>query len=167
MTTNSERHADRHTHTQHGKRVRDRDETMDATGRGAHVGVELAHEAGEVVVLEVLGQQIARELRRAPHDEGRPVVVPRDDVVHRRVVHQLVRLAEERRGHGPLARRRRHALRRLRRGGRRLTHRGGGMLGGHGAGERADLAGGHRGREERERERKGRKDGRWWVLEGG
>jgi hypothetical protein len=122
---------------------------MDATGRVAHVGVELAHETREVVVLEVLGQEVARELRRPPHDEGRPVVVPRDDVVHRRVVHQLVRLGEERRGHGPLPRSR------CRR--RRLahSHSGGGLLGNHGGASHADRARVHRraGRE-RERERK-------------
>lgn len=35
-----------------------------------HVGVELPDEAGKVVVLEMLGQQVARKLRRLPHDEA-------------------------------------------------------------------------------------------------
>jgi hypothetical protein len=134
---------------------------MDATGRVAHVGVELAHETREVVVLEVLGQEVARELRRPPHDEGRPVVVPRDDVVHRRVVHQLVRLGEERRGHGPLPRSR--CRRRLRGGSWRLahSHSGGGLLGDHGGA--ADRARVHR-RAGRVREREEGGTGRFWKF---
>ena len=79
-----------------------------AAWRFAYVGVELADERREVVVLEVVGEDVARELRRPPHDEGgHPVVPPRDDVVSGRVIHQLIRLGQERRRHRLLRRRRR------------------------------------------------------------
>ena len=39
---------------------------------GAHVGVQLAHEGREVVVLEVLREQVARELRRLLHHKAAP-----------------------------------------------------------------------------------------------
>jgi hypothetical protein len=62
-----------------------------------HVGVELAHEGGEVAVLEVLGEEVAGELGGAPHHEGRAGVVPRDGVVGAGVLHHRVRLRQERR----------------------------------------------------------------------
>ena len=62
-----------------------------------HVGVELPDEAGEVVVLEVLGQQVTGEVERVPHDEAGAAGAPRHDVVGRRVLHHLVRLDQERR----------------------------------------------------------------------
>ena len=37
---------------------------------GAHIGVQLPHEAAEVVVLEVLWQHLARELGRPPHHKA-------------------------------------------------------------------------------------------------
>lgn len=43
------------------------------------VGVELAHEGGEVVVLEVLWQQVAGELGRLPNHEAGAVRGPGDD----------------------------------------------------------------------------------------
>jgi hypothetical protein len=58
----------------------------------AYVSVELANEAGEVVVLEVLRKQIASELSGAPDDEGRSVVVPGNEVVDGGVVDHLVSL---------------------------------------------------------------------------
>ena len=65
--------------------------------RVTHVCVELPDEAGEVVVLEVLGQQVPREVRRVPHHEAGAAGAPRHDVVGRRVLHHLVGLDEERR----------------------------------------------------------------------
>jgi hypothetical protein len=51
-------------------------------------------------VLEVVGEDVACELRRPEdHEGGGPVVSPGDDVVRGRVVHQLVRLDQERRRH--------------------------------------------------------------------
>uniref|UniRef100_A0A453LDK8 Uncharacterized protein n=1 Tax=Aegilops tauschii subsp. strangulata TaxID=200361 RepID=A0A453LDK8_AEGTS len=104
-----------------------------------YVGVELPHEAREVVVLEVLGEQVPGELRRPPHHERRPVLAPRDHVVHRRVLDELVRLGQERRRQGPLPRRvRRRRQPRHRRRGRRLrpspVRRRSAMLGRHHAG---------------------------------
>ena len=64
---------------------------------GTHVGVELAHEGGEVAVLEVLGEEVAGELGGAPHQEGRAGVIPRDGVVGAGVLHHRVRLRQERR----------------------------------------------------------------------
>lgn len=40
------------------------------------VGVKLADEGGEVVVFEVVGKEIASELRRPPDDEGGVVFAP-------------------------------------------------------------------------------------------
>lgn len=59
----------------------------------AYISVELANEGREVVVLEEVGEDVPRKLRRAPHDKGGDAVVaPRDDVVGAGVVHQLVSL---------------------------------------------------------------------------
>lgn len=55
-----------------------------------YIGVELADEAGEVVVLEVVREEVAGELRRPPDDEGGGVVSPRDDVVGGGIIHQLI-----------------------------------------------------------------------------
>lgn len=68
------------------------------------VDVELAHEAGEVGVLEVVGEQLEGELSDVPDDEGVAGAPPRDDGVGRLVLHHLVALAEERRQRGaPIA----------------------------------------------------------------
>lgn len=54
------------------------------------VGVELAHEAGEIVVLEVVGEEVAGELGGTPDHESGVVFAPRDDVVGCWVIDQLV-----------------------------------------------------------------------------
>lgn len=61
-----------------------------------YVCVELTDEAGEVVVFEVVGQKISRELRRSPDNESVVVITPRDDIVSGRVIDELVRLGQER-----------------------------------------------------------------------
>lgn len=61
-----------------------------------YIGVELADEAGEVVVLEVVGEEVASELGRAPNDESGVVFAPRDDVVGGGIVYELVRFGQER-----------------------------------------------------------------------
>jgi hypothetical protein len=71
--------------------------------RLAYIGVELADEAGEIVVLEVIGEEVARELGRAPHHEGGLVLAPGDDVVGGRVVDEVVRLGQEGGGHRAVA----------------------------------------------------------------
>lgn len=59
------------------------------------VGVELADEAGEVVVLEVVGEEVTGELRRPPNDKGGVVFTPRDDVVGAPIVNQLIGLGQK------------------------------------------------------------------------
>lgn len=59
------------------------------------IGVELTDEAGEIVVLKVVGEEVASELRGPPNDEGGVVFAPRNDVVGCRIVYQLVRFGEE------------------------------------------------------------------------
>lgn len=46
-------------------------------------------------MLEVVGEEVAGELRRAPDDEGGVVFTPRDDVVGGGVVDELVGFGEE------------------------------------------------------------------------
>ena len=60
-----------------------------------HIGVELPDEAGEVVVLEVVRQHVAREGGGVPHDEAVPRGAPGDDPVERRLAHQVVGLGQE------------------------------------------------------------------------
>jgi len=56
----------------------------------AYIGVELTNEGGEVIVFEVAREQIAGEDGWIPDYEGRSIFVPRDDVINRRVVDDLV-----------------------------------------------------------------------------
>ena len=62
---------------------------------GAYVCVELSNEAGEVVVLEVVGEEVTGELGGTPHHEGGVVFTPRNDVVGGRIVNQLVGFCKE------------------------------------------------------------------------
>ena len=62
-----------------------------------HVGVELPDEAGEVVVLEVRGQQRLREDEGVGDDEAVVPPAPADDPVRPGVLHHHVRLPHERR----------------------------------------------------------------------
>uniref|UniRef100_K3XY74 Uncharacterized protein n=1 Tax=Setaria italica TaxID=4555 RepID=K3XY74_SETIT len=61
------------------------------------IGVELAHEAGEVVVLEVRGEQRLREDEGVGDDEAVVPPSPSDDPVRPGVLHHHVRLPHERR----------------------------------------------------------------------
>lgn len=61
-----------------------------------YIGVELANEAGEVVVLEVVGEEVAGKLGRAPDDEGGVVFAPGDNVIGGGIVDELVCFGEER-----------------------------------------------------------------------
>lgn len=65
--------------------------------RETDIGIKLADEAGEVVVLEIGGEEGASELGRVPDHEAVLGVAPRHDVVRGRVVHHVVRLHQERR----------------------------------------------------------------------
>jgi len=60
------------------------------------IGVELANEAGEVVVFEIVGEKVPSELGGSPNDEGGVVFAPRDYVVGGRVVYKLVCFGKER-----------------------------------------------------------------------
>jgi len=61
-----------------------------------YIGVELANEAGEVVVFEIVGEKVPSELGGSPNDEGGVVFAPRDYVVGGRVVYKLVCFGKER-----------------------------------------------------------------------
>jgi hypothetical protein len=82
----------------------------------SHVGVELAYEAGEVIVLEVPRQQVALESVRVPDHETAAGGAPGDDRVGGRVGDHVVDLGQEGRHvrrprhhrHGRRLRRRRH-----------------------------------------------------------
>jgi hypothetical protein len=63
-----------------------------------HIGVELAHEAGEVTVLEEAREQPVGEDVRVPDDEAVAGAAPGEDGVGGRVLHKVERLGEERRG---------------------------------------------------------------------
>lgn len=65
--------------------------------RKTYVGIELADEAGKVVVLEIGREKEASELGRVPHDEAVVGGAPRNDVVGGGIVHHLVGLEKERR----------------------------------------------------------------------
>lgn len=55
-----------------------------------YVSIELPDEAREVVVLEVFREEIPGVDGGIPHDKGRSILVPGDDVVRRMVIDQLV-----------------------------------------------------------------------------
>jgi len=67
-----------------------------------YISVELANEAGEVVVLEIFRKQILGESGGVPDDEGRSRIVPRNDIVDGVIVDELVGFGEKRRGNGSL-----------------------------------------------------------------
>ncbi|PKI66158.1 hypothetical protein CRG98_013456 [Punica granatum] len=57
--------------------------------------IELAHEPGEVVVLEVLGQQLDGEFDHIPYHKRVAGAASRDDRINRLVVHHLIAILEE------------------------------------------------------------------------
>lgn len=59
------------------------------------ISVELADEAGEVVVFEVVGEEVTGELRRAPNDKSGVVFTPRDDVVGGGIIDELICLGQK------------------------------------------------------------------------
>ena len=65
--------------------------------RESYIGVELAYEAGEVVVLEVPRQQVPLKGVRVPDHEAAAASAPGDDRVGRRVGDHVVDLGQERR----------------------------------------------------------------------
>jgi len=112
----------------------------------SHVGIELAYEAGEVIVLEVPRQQVSLENVRVPDHEAAAGGAPGDDRVGGRVGDHVVDLGQEGRHvrrlrhhrHGRRLRRRRHRHGLPRRLGADLAAGwGGGML-------RRPLLGAHR-----------------------
>lgn len=60
------------------------------------IGVKLADEGGKVIVLEIVGEEVASELRGPPDNEGGVILAPRDDMVGGRIVNELVGFGEER-----------------------------------------------------------------------
>lgn len=63
----------------------------------AYVGVELPDEAGKVVVLEILWEQISGEDGGVPDHKARPVGVPGYDVINCGIIDQLIGFAQKRR----------------------------------------------------------------------
>ena len=74
------------------------------------IGVELADEAGEVVVLEVRGEHGLREEEGVGADEAVVPLAPPDEPVRPGVLHHPVRLPHERRRPAADARRRHRSL---------------------------------------------------------
>lgn len=58
-------------------------------GEDAHVGVQLPHEAGEVVVLEVPRKYVRGQLRGAQHHERSALLGPAHDLIALGVLHQI------------------------------------------------------------------------------
>lgn len=52
----------------------------------SHIGIELPNKAGEVVVLEVVGEEIPGKLRGSPNNKGRFIFTPGHDVVCVRII---------------------------------------------------------------------------------
>lgn len=77
------------------KRGSERRERERERDKRTYISVELPDEAREVVVLEVIGKEIASKLRRTPNNKGSIFFTPGDDVISGRVVHQLVCLGEK------------------------------------------------------------------------
>lgn len=77
-----------------------------------HISIELSDEAGEIVVLEILGQKLFRELRHVPNNEAIVPAAPRHHVVRQWIVNHIVSFAQKRRNRAH--RRRRRVRRRYR-----------------------------------------------------
>lgn len=61
-----------------------------------YIGIELTNEAGEIVVLEISGQDLLREVKRVDDDEAVAGSSPRDQIVRRWIVDHLISLHNER-----------------------------------------------------------------------
>ena len=61
-----------------------------------NIDIELTDEAGEVVVLEIVGEECEGELGHVPYDEAVAAFGPRDDGVGGGVLHHVVALVQER-----------------------------------------------------------------------
>lgn len=62
-----------------------------------YISIKLPHEAGEIVVLEVFGEQILFKTPRIPNNEAGIVQPPRNNGVRGGIIHHVIRLREERR----------------------------------------------------------------------
>lgn len=62
-----------------------------------HIGIELADEGREVIVLEVSRKKEAWKFRMVPNDEAVVGGAPRDNLIRRRIIYHLVSLHQERR----------------------------------------------------------------------
>lgn len=63
--------------------------------RGTHIGIELANEAREVVVLEVSGKQSQGEGVRIPNNKAIVSPAPRDNPVSGGIINNIEGLGEE------------------------------------------------------------------------
>ena len=81
--------------------VREKKNKERATNK-AYIGVELSNKAGEVVVLEIFWKQILCKIRMLPHHKSVPTFTPRYHLVRPLILHQLIRLRQERCRHRSL-----------------------------------------------------------------
>lgn len=62
-----------------------------------YICIELADKAGEIAVLEVLGQQISREFHLIPHNKTIVILTPRHHRIRRWIIHHFICLCKKRR----------------------------------------------------------------------
>lgn len=62
-----------------------------------HISIELAHEAGEIMVLKVSRQNPLRKIERLQDDEAIIRLSPSDERIRRRIIHHLIRFQHKRR----------------------------------------------------------------------
>lgn len=75
-----------------------------------HISIQLSDEAGEIVVLEVLRQEIPSKQWDVPNHEAVVTATPRHHRVRGWIVHHVVRFAQERRNRVPRRRRFVHSI---------------------------------------------------------
>lgn len=63
-----------------------------------YISIQLSDEAGKVVVLEVLGQQIFSELRGIPNNKAMASLIPRNDRIGDGIIHHFIGFGKEGRG---------------------------------------------------------------------
>lgn len=59
------------------------------------ISVELAYEAGKIIMLKIIRKQIPRKIGWPPHYKRRVTVSPRDDMVRCGIVDKLVSFSQE------------------------------------------------------------------------
>ncbi|KAG8647109.1 hypothetical protein MANES_09G060002v8 [Manihot esculenta] len=60
-----------------------------------HISIELPDKTGEIVVLEIPRQYDSSKLHRVPNHEALPCVSPRDNLVQRLIIHEIMSFREK------------------------------------------------------------------------